>query len=153
MSVRDSKIPLIASRLIANRYLLLEELGKGGMGIVYRATDRLNGSIVALKHVLTPAEQLQFASTDASADYRLALAQEFHTLATLRHPHIISVLDYGFDEQRQPYFTMDLLENAQSITDYGRGQTVAVQVELLIQTLQALAYLHRRGIIHRDLKP
>src|SRR5260370_19659271 len=48
--------------------------------------------------------------TDSSQALRLALTQEFRVLASLRHPCIISVLDYGFDEQRQPYFTMELLE-------------------------------------------
>src|SRR5262249_54528365 len=97
-------------------YQLLEKLGEGGMGMVYRALDRLDGSRVALKRVTTPKEHLQFASKGDSDDFRLALAQEFRFLASLRHPNIISVLDYGFDAERQPYFTMEFLENARSIT-------------------------------------
>lgn len=139
--------------LIGKRYQLHEQLGAGGMGAVYRATDRLTGQTVALKRVTVPGEQLQFASQGDSANFRLALAQEFKVLASLRHPHIISVLDYGFAENRQPYFTMELLENAQTITAYGQGKPLPEQVALLVQVLQALAYLHRRGIIHRDLKP
>ncbi|MFQ6115003.1 MAG: hypothetical protein ACE5NG_13135 [bacterium] len=81
---------------IGRRYLLHEKLGAGGMGAVYRATDRLSGGEVALKRVMLPAEQLMFASRGRSADPRLDLAQEFRTLASLRHPRIISVLDYGF---------------------------------------------------------
>lgn len=138
--------------LIGNRYQLHEQIGSGGMGAVYRAADRLTGQTVALKRVTVPGDQLRFASIGASTDYRLALAQEFRTLASLRHPNIISVLDYGFHD-KQPYFTMDLLEAPQSVVEYGAKLSIPRKLDLLIQILHALVYLHRRGIIHRDLKP
>ncbi len=84
---------------------------------------------------------------------RLHLAQEFRTLSGLRHPHIVSVLDYGFDRSQQPYFTMELLEGGKTLDEAARNQPLTGQVELLLQVLQALIYLHRRGILHRDLKP
>jgi serine/threonine protein kinase len=147
-------VPLDASlQTMGRRYVLHKQLGAGGMGTVYRATDRLTGEAVALKRVTTPAEQLTFASRSGKTDPPLALAQEFRTLASLHHPNIIRVLDYGFDQQRCPFFTMTLLENAQTIAKAGQGQNVAAKVDLLVQTLQALAYLHRRNTLHRDLKP
>jgi tetratricopeptide (TPR) repeat protein len=145
--------------MIGKRYLLQEKLGVGGMGMVHRALDRLTGETIALKQVAAAADRLQFgqsgllvSSQAKTKDMSLALAQEFKLLASLRHPNIISVLDYGFDQQK-PYFTMELLEKPCTITEAGRRLPLNAQIGLLMQLLQALAYLHRRGIIHRDLKP
>jgi len=139
-----------------NRYALHEPLGEGAMGVVYRATDRLTGDMIALKRVQIVPKNLQFASRmsgTGNTNIRLALAQEFRTLASLRHPNIISVLDYGFDHNGQPFFTMELLENAQTVLEAGEDKPVEDRVALLIELLQALVYLHRRAILHRDLKP
>ncbi|MEO1165804.1 MAG: tetratricopeptide repeat protein [Chloroflexota bacterium] len=84
---------------------------------------------------------------------RLTFSREFQTLARLRHPHIISVLDYGFTENRQPFFTMQLLENSLPLTDAARQLEFSDRIRLLTEVLQALAYLHQVGVIHRDLKP
>lgn len=141
-----------AVQMIGRRYILRDSLGAGGMGAVFRATDRLTGDTVALKRVSPLSDQFR-TSSGSGLDSRMALAQEFKILASLRHPHIISVLDYGFDEQGQPYYTMELLESASTILEAGCEQPLPEQVRLLVQMLQALAYLHRRGITHRDLKP
>jgi serine/threonine protein kinase/tetratricopeptide (TPR) repeat protein len=149
---QNSETPAV----IGKRYQLHEQLGKGGLGAVYRATDRLNGQVVALKRVTVSTENLEFASESFEGDslgLRLALAQEFRTLASLRHPHIISVLDYGFDDDQRPFFTMRLLEGSKTLSEASSKQDFDTRIDLLLQTLQALAYLHRRGIIHRDLKP
>ena len=142
--------------MINGRYALDNKLGQGGMGIVHRATDRLTGETVALKQVFMPVQHLLFASRPASQsnqELRLALAHEFQMLASMRHPNIISVLDYGFDENEQPFFTMSYLENAQTILVAGHGRSLSEKTDLILQTLEALAYLHRRGILHRDIKP
>lgn len=136
--------------LIGYRYLVQEPLGQGGMGIVYRATDRLTGQQVALKRVHFPTED---GDTNARQDSQLSLANEFQTLSSLRHPYIISVLDYGFDHQQRPYFTMEFLDSALPVTHYARGKPLREKVRLFSEMMQALTYLHRRGISHRDLKP
>ncbi|MBC7872092.1 MAG: tetratricopeptide repeat protein [Chitinophagaceae bacterium] len=147
--------PLITTRQIGKRYIVTSSLGTGGMGIVYRAHDRLTGEAVALKQVKLSREPIG----DGHVDFRLALAHEFRTLASLRHPHIISVLDYGFagfmasSNESRPYYTMELLENAQTLIQAGEDAPLPTQIDLLLQILHALTYLHRRGIIHRDLKP
>jgi hypothetical protein len=139
--------------LINKRYVLHEQIGRGGMGVVYKAFDRLTRQYVALKQVTVGEDSLIFSSRDTSADLRLSLSREFQTLASLRHPNIVSVLDYGFDAQKQPFFTMELLQSTQTILLAGRSKNRDVQVGLIIQLLQSLAYLHRRDIRHRDLKP
>ena len=85
--------------------------------------------------------------------FRLALAHEFRTLASLHHPNIIRVLDCGFDEEQLPFFTMELLPAARSFRQAGEGRSLDARVQLVAQLLRALAYLHRHGVLHRDLKP
>ncbi len=104
-------VPQATQMTINNRYQIQNLIGRGGMGAVYRAHDRLTNTMIALKQVTAKDNQLSFTSRiiqGDSIDFRLALAQEFKMLATMRHPHIISVLDYGFDNTQQPYFTMEL---------------------------------------------
>jgi len=142
--------PPPATKLIANRYEIKTDLGGGSFGIVYHVLDRLTGETAALKRVLT--QNVNVMGTP-EGDLKRSFANEFSILATLRHPHIISVLDYGFEEDNAPYFTMDFVEEAQTLRDAVRGKSREERLDLIIQMLQALVYLHRRGIIHRDLKP
>lgn len=139
--------------LLGNRYRIENQLGEGGMGAVYRAFDRLTSQTVALKKVTLSSSPSGTGSSSASTTLRISLAREFQTLASLRHPHIIRVLDYGFDSERQPYFTMALLEKGKTIREVAAERDLEGKIDLLVQLLQALAYLHRRGILHRDLKP
>ena len=129
---------------VGRRYRIEQLIGQGGMGRVYRARDHITGHDVALKRVLF---------RDPEGASLSSLAQEFRVLATLRHPNIIHVLDYGFDASRQPYFTMELLEGARPILPVAAEAPRAAQVDLLAQILRALGYLHRRRVLHRDLKP
>ena len=136
---------------MGGRYRLLNEIGRGGMGTVYRALDRSTGRVVTLKRLRAGGPSSGRGSSINEA--RLELAHEFSLLAALRHPNIISVLDYGFDDQGIPFFTMDLEENASNIIEAGRDCATSVQIDLIVQMLRALAYLHRHGILHRDVKP
>lgn len=183
-----------AVKLIGNRYELVEQIGAGGMGIVYKALDRLRGEYVALKSVFPPLSKPEasidtspvgrtelaisaarsrtrprpgtgqqetatsmwtapFSPQDAKRPALVALSREFRTLASLRHPYIITVLDYGFDAHRSPFFTMELVSGGRGLLDGNRNRTFSERMELLFQIAQALSYLHRCGVLHRDLKP
>ncbi len=107
------------------------------MGVVYHATDHLSGETVALKQVQIPAEYLQFMSRPpetVSHDLQVFLAHEFQTLATLRHPNIISVLDYGFvqtEAEPQPFYTMTYLPVAEPLLEAGDQLSVVGKLELI----------------------
>ncbi|MDX2078170.1 MAG: protein kinase, partial [bacterium] len=141
--------------ILSKRYQLVQKLGEGGMGAVYHAHDRLSGGAVALKLVnADPANLITNSrAQNPSNDLRLSLAHEFQMMASLRHPNVIAVQDYGFGRDGQPFFTMTLLENAQNFQQAGMNQSTATRIDLTMQVLQALAYIHRRDILHRDLKP
>jgi predicted ATPase/tRNA A-37 threonylcarbamoyl transferase component Bud32 len=141
----------LAGVTIGYRYQIVKQLGSGGMGTVYQALDRLNQQMIALKSVTSSVNALSSEANDRAT--KIALTNEFQVLASLHHPHVIRVLDYGFDVQQYPFFTMNLLQDAQPITKAAEGQSQQVKLRFIIELFQALAYLHQRGIVHRDLKP
>lgn len=131
--------------LIANRYTLLSELGRGGFATVYRALDtRLNREI-ALK-ILNPA---------LTSDPRFIelFHREAQTAASLKHPHIVTIYDTGEFEMRL-FITMELLAGLdlrRRITRDG-PLPLPLTVSVIEQIASALDYAHGRGIIHRDVK-
>ena len=136
---------------VSGRYVLGDKLGEGGMGVVRRAFDRLTRRHVALKQVGRGGD-LDVTPTMGYMDYQRVMANEFKTLASMRHPHIVSVLDYGFIDDK-PFYTMELLDDALPLDKALAGATWQKKAHALAGILLALDYLHRHYIIHRDLKP
>jgi hypothetical protein len=160
MTTTESTMPApltthIPDLLIGGRYRLTERIGAGGMGVVYAAHDRLTGRDVALKRVVGADAPAGIGGTaDLLTEH---LAREFQLLASLRHPHIISVLDYGMmrTESGAPmlYYTMELLHGARTLCAASRTLPTIERMRLLTELFEALVYLHRRGVLHCDLKP
>ncbi|HSQ20175.1 MAG TPA: protein kinase, partial [Blastocatellia bacterium] len=126
--------------VLRRRYRLESELGRGGMGVVYRATDLELHREVAVK-VLPEA---------ASSDARQRLLREARAAAALNHPHIISVHDVG-EENGMPFFVMELVHGP-SLAKAPPGNLTSI-VEVATQICDALDHAHTNNIIHRDLKP
>ncbi|HRR09115.1 MAG TPA: serine/threonine-protein kinase, partial [Rhodothermales bacterium] len=129
------------------RYQLLEPIGQGGMGTVYRAYDPLLDRSVALKRL----------SPDLVSDPALLarFEQESRLMAQVHHPQIVTVFDAG-DVEGQPFLTMALVQG-EPLHRFAASQSRAFSLEQVIvwgkQVANALAALHEKGILHRDLKP
>jgi hypothetical protein len=136
--------PGVAGRLLNGRYALLELIGRGGMGVVYRATDTHEGRDVALKVM----RKATFDTTSVAL-----FKSEFRTLSSLGHPHIARVYDFAACSDTLDYFfTMELVPGVDAIAATERATHEQI-VELMVQVTRALAYLHTRNIVHLDLKP
>jgi serine/threonine-protein kinase len=126
-------------------YDVTGELGRGGVGVVYRARHLRLNRPVALKMLL--------AGACASRAERQRLSREAELVAELRHPNIVQVYDVG-DLDGRPYFTMELVEGG-SLDRKLAGQPLPAReaASLLAVLAQAIEAAHRAGIVHRDLKP
>lgn len=142
-----------APALIAARYQIDHVLGAGGMGTVYAVTDWLTGQRLAMKRLTGPHHSASRLTTPQTAYAYTALEREFQLLAALRHPHIVSVQDFGLDETRTPFFTMELLNAPQDCVTALAGTDLPTTLHALIAALHALTYLHQSGILHGDIKP
>jgi WD40 repeat protein len=134
----------VAGRVIGD-YELIEEIARGGMGVVYRARQRSLGRTVALK--MLPLAQ--FSSAGSMQRFR----SEAATAAALQHPNIVAIHEVG-NHEGQPYYSMDLIEG-RNLDELVRDKPLSARNAAgLIKILaEAVHYAHGRDILHRDLKP
>src|SRR5713101_1091857 len=127
-------------------YEILEEVGRGGMGVIYRARQRHSGRIVALKRVVT----YHADSHETLARFR----REAEAAASLDHPNILPVYEVSETEDGLPFFSMKFATGGSLRTDASgiRGEPRKC-VRLMAKIARAIDYAHTKGILHRDLQP
>src|SRR5881394_222529 len=127
-------------------YEILEEIGRGGMGVIYRARQRHSRRIVALKRILSYHADSQ--------DTLMRFRREAQAVANLDHPNILPIYEVSESHDGLPFFSMkfagggSLLEAAQALRSDPRRA-----VALIAKVARAVQYAHEQGILHRDLKP
>src|SRR5690242_21637061 len=136
--------------LKAGRYEITGELGRGAMGVVYKATDPVIGRTVAVKTIKL--------SEEGTGMSRPELLNRFQTEARaaglLTHPNIVVVFDAG-EEDGLYYITMELVEgkSLQSLLDDGHAFPLPRVLRIMEQACSALQFAHERNVVHRDIKP
>jgi serine/threonine protein kinase len=127
------------------RYEILDKLGEGAMGVVYRAQDRALGRIVALKMLST-----EIGDED---ELHQRFRREAEAIGRLSHPHIVSVFDLGEADGRA-YMAMELLdgEDLRALIET-RAIGLPDKVRIMAEICDGVGYAHTRGVVHRDIKP
>ncbi len=130
------------------RYKILDTIGQGAMGVVYKAVDPMIDRVVAIKTV-----NLSF-NKDEQAEYELRFQQEIKAAGRLNHPNIVTIYDVGRNEN-MAYMAMEFLEGKELkdiLADDGRPM-VSMTIDWIAQIAQGLSFAHDNDIIHRDVKP
>ena len=140
-----STAPLSTHLRCFGDYELLEEIARGGMGVVWKARQVSLNRIVAVKVLL--------AGKFSSPEFLLRFRAEAEAAANLQHPNIVAIHEIG-EHEGQPYFSMDYVEGP-NLAQLAREEPLSpVRAANLLKTItEAVHYAHQRGVIHRDLKP
>src|SRR5207302_4019418 len=127
-------------------YQILEEIGRGGMGVIYRARQRHSRRIVALKRIL--------AHHANSRDTLVRFRREAEAAASLDHPNILPIYEVSEGEDGLPFFSMKFASGGSLLeSEAALHKDTRAAVALMAKVCRAVAYAHSRGILHRDLKP
>jgi serine/threonine-protein kinase len=130
------------------RYEVVSELGRGAMGVVYRATDPVLGRTVAIKTINLSIDP------DERAEYEARFNQEAKAAGSLNHPAIVTIYDLGRTENLA-YMAMEFIDGRELKDLIGNGQPLpaAQAISIAAQVAEGIAYAHQRGVVHRDIKP
>src|SRR5262249_8046476 len=128
------------------KYQVLERIGRGGMGMIFKAHDPVLDRPVALKVISTEVE--------VTPEIRARFLREAQACARLKHPHIVTVYDMGEDDGRL-YIVMELLEGDElrHLIAQRRTPSLEDKVSIMVQVCDGLHYAHQQGVVHRDIKP
>jgi serine/threonine-protein kinase len=131
------------------RFRVLGELGRGAMGVVYRAEDETLGRVVAVKTISLTGPTKQERDI-----HEARFLQEARAAASLAHPAIITIYEMGREGESAAYIAMELLEGRE-LREVIRDVTLtpSESIRILADVADGLAYAHERGVIHRDIKP
>ncbi len=144
---RDAALVSLApGTTIGGCYQLIEMVGKGGMGVVYKARHTALNRILALKFV---------APSMVSRESWQLFQQEAKLNATLSHPSLCQIYDLGIHANALPYYAMDFIDG-QTLEEVIMGTgplSVGATLEIFIKVAEGLSYAHRRNVVHRDIKP
>src|SRR6267378_5082067 len=134
----------------AGRYEIVGELGRGAMGVVYKAMDPVIGRAVAVKTIRLSEEGTGLSRPELLTRFQT----EARAAGLLTHPNIVVVFDAG-EEDGLYYITMELVEgkSLQALLDDGHGFPLPRTLRIMDQTCSALQFAHERNVIHRDIKP
>jgi serine/threonine-protein kinase len=134
-------------KLIANRYEILEQIGTGGMGKIFKVSHLDLGKVFALKIIHSELSENPHARDMFYAEARMA--------SSLEHRNIVSITDFGEDIRRGAFIVMELLrgESLADRLDRERRQMPTVALDIITQTADAVSFMHERGVIHGDIKP
>src|SRR6195256_1674329 len=134
----------------AGRYEIFGEVGRGAMGVVYKASDPVIGRTVAVKTIRLSEEGTGLSRPELLARFQT----EARAAGLLTHPNIVVVFDAG-EEDGLYYITMELVEgkSLQAMLDAGQAFPLPRTLRIMEQTCSALQFAHERNVVHRDIKP
>ncbi|HEY9676904.1 MAG TPA: serine/threonine-protein kinase [Drouetiella sp.] len=132
---------------IADRYIIEDEIGAGALGVVYRARHKVLERPVAVK--------ILYEDLKGNENSFLRFQREAQAASSLNHPNIVTIFDFGLQDNSYPYLVMDYLqgENLKDLIQRQGRVPLDRAFPILMQIADALSHAHTKGILHRDIKP